>query len=280
MKKIILLLLILCCMVQAMALNTSATEELNPEDSRYISPEVAEAICEEDTIITIKAYELMLPSDCCDCGSIDEVLSRAYEIKYIQEYTDGWYVVWNDSNGCYQKIKEGENGNRITQHAVQEFKTGEAIMAVSPDITVQEMYYLDSEDSYTGSAIFYRTNLGDYVFTNLYSVGTHLFTAEVFWEYMEAVDAYNRPHADRDGGPNFDICDLSAYDFRSPDFDPNQPLPEIEIPKPQPKASDYLWPLLIAVPLAAVLGIWVFRKRKPTDGIDDIPVDGQMDAKE
>ena len=273
MKKTVTFILVFCCLINTLCLNIRATEELDPDDSRYISPEMAEAICDEDTIITIRAYKGMISSDFGSYSSIEEIVSRADDIKYLQENADGWCIVGTDWNGEYQKFKAGENGHSFNPYATQEFKTGEAIKTVSPDIAVQEIYYLDSEDCYEGSAIFYRTNLGDYVYASFYSLGERLFAAEVFWEYIKAVRMVHRAKYKREmvtGGPNYKICDLSAYDFRSPDFDPDKPLPEIEMPKPKPKAEDYLWPLLIAVPLAAILGIWAVRKRKPKDVVDNI----------
>lgn len=268
MKRTITLLLILCCLVSSLCLNISAAEELEPEDSRYISPEMAGAVCDKSTIVTVKAYAVILHSAFDKYSSIEEILSNA-KTRYFQENSEGWYdILPADENGCYQKNET----TQIDRNMVQEFKTGEAIKTVSPDITVKGIYYLDGMEYYQRSAIYYKTNLGDYVYVSL-SVGERLFSAEVFWDYMKAICRVHQAKHKGEmvtGGPNYDICDLSAYDFRSADFDPDQPLPEIEMPEsgPNAKASDYLWILLIAVPLAAILGIWATKRRKPLDAMD------------
>ena len=166
-------------------------------------------------------------------------------------------------------------GRCETHCALQEMKTGEAIKAVSKDVVIESVYFLYEGDPYSSSAIYYRTNLGDYVYFNGYGSDERLFSSEVFWAYMKATRMVWQATKKSDSvvmgsWPNYDICDLSAYDFRSPDFDPDKALPEIEMPESKPEALDYLWILGVAVLLAAGLGIWIFIKRKPKDVVDNI----------
>lgn len=285
MKKIILLLLILCCLINTLTLNISATEELDPDDSRNIPDEVLELFADKDAGMITKIYVAPIALSFEKYAAIEEILQSIAHtnILYIQDKGDDVevYVTYRDLEGYWPT----DQPIYRTVDFWDEMKTGEAIRAVSKDIVIESVYFLHEVDPYSSSAIYYRTNLGDYVYFNGYGSDERLFSAEVFWAYMKAArmvwqETKKEGPVIMGSWPNYDICDLSAYDFRSPNFDPDQPLPEIEMPKPEPKAEDYLWILGVAVLVAAGLGIWAVRKRKPTDGIDDIPVDGQMDAKE
>ena len=275
MKKTVTLLLVLCCLVNILSLNISATEELDPDDSRNIPNEIAEVFTDKDAGMITKCYVLPIALSFENYATIEGILESVdpYHAIYVQDNGGDFEVLatYPDTNG-YMQIDQPLY--HITE-SLQEMKTGEAIKAVSKDVVIESVYFLYEGDSYSSSAIYYRTNLGDYVYFNGYGSGERLFSAEVFWAYMKATRMVWQATKKSDSvvmgsWPNYDICDLSAYDFRSPDFDPDKPLPEIEMPESKPEALDYLWILGVAVLLAAGLGIWIFIKRKPKDVVDNI----------
>lgn len=273
MKKPITLLLILCCLVSSLCLNISAAEELEPEDSRNIPDEVLELFTDKDAGMIVKAYVTPGLSVFGTYDTIEDILQSfdSTDVIYIQKNRGEFeiYVNYRDVDG-YSRSDEPLYNYPVV---LQELKSGEAIYTISENIMVEEVYFLYDSANDAGNAIYYRTDLGDYVFLDNVDVGKILLSAEIFWEYLRTVREIHRRQNEGQiliGGRDFDICDMSAYDFRSPNFDPDQPLPEIEIPEsgPNAKASDYLWILLIAVPLAAILGIWAIKRRKPKDAMD------------
>ena len=88
---------------------------------------------------------------------------------------------------------------------------------ISPDVKVENVYYLSGETNHMGTAIYYRTNLGDYVYYNHYSIGEKLFPIEKFCKYQKAISAELANNPNDNGSNDIDISgvmDLSEFELK------------------------------------------------------------------
>ena len=127
---------------------------------------------------------------------------------------------FKSSRGEYTyKIERGDEFDSIEKiyidkDAMQMLQSGEVTKFIAPDVVVYNVYYLDGYGNQTGTAIYYNTNKGDFVYYCCYAVGECLLTLDAFCAYSKAVwDGANGYSYD------FDAWDLSVYDFRSEGFD-------------------------------------------------------------
>ena len=220
MKRVALFVLTFALALSIMYIQVSANETLDPRDSRNIPSELMTTIDREDTRVIFRYYNIAVRFAFNDCESIDDVL--AYDENwdlFFQQTTDGVFFYELDDEGNYHK-HEGWVVN-FSERAIQEFQTGEALKAISSDIVLESVFYISGENSHMGTAIYYQTNLGDYVY---YTEGNLCFSADVFFEYQKAVCAYSGK-----AKPD-EVWDLSVYDYRSADFNPNTALARLEDP--------------------------------------------------
>ena len=254
MRKTIMGILVII-LVFLLCVNGYATEYTDPKDSRNISPEVLERIALEDTELVFKCYVLHIESVFTNYTNIDEILDKSYGVRYVQkEFSDPYLNIFiTDKNGKVIERAYTKNTDIVIyQETLDELQNAEAIKAVSPDIVVQSVYYLWGENMRMGTAIYYKTNLGDYVYYRQHWLGEKLFPAEVFFAYHSRNSI--------DGGAK-KALDISVYDYRSPNFDPHA-----EFPKSEPGLMTYLWVGGIAVVLVGEVAFFVIRaKRKKNE---------------
>lgn len=251
MKRALALLLLLALMLPVFCFSTSAEEYTDPKDSRHISPEISDEIDLEDTDFIIKCYVSYISHDFASYLSIDEILDKGY-VRYIQrKLSDSQlHIYMTDGNGEYVEVDSSYD--LFYSQTFDELQTGEAIKAVSSDIVIQSVYYLWGENTHSGTAIYYKTNLGDYVYYRQHWLGEKLFPAEVFF-------AYHRRNS-IDGRAN-EVFDLSVYDYRSPSF-----APHTEIPDSKSKLATYLWVGGIAIVIVGEVVFFIIRaKRKKNE---------------
>lgn len=265
MRKAILSVLVLVLIISALSFGASAEEYADIRDSRYIPPDALSQIGNSGTIV--KVYNGSLLGHFAGCQNIEEILADVNVRKYIGYYKKSgdslrWYEYSAPEN--YEKLWPGEAVVESKTHIsgmIQEFQTMEAISAVSPDIVIESVYYFDSSSAHEGSAIYYKTNLGDYVFYRHLWDGTQMLcTAERFFEYKRAeiealLDEYGNGHI-MGGSAGIEDWDLSIYDYRSPNFNPAAPLPKGK------DAFPWLGLGIGVIPLAAVLTVCIIRRKK------------------
>ena len=101
--------------------------------------------------------------------------------------------------------------------------------------------------------------MGNYVFFNNHR-SSLIFSEEAFFAYAQTwmwalIDMYDSGNAT--GKTNFDSLDLSAYDYKSPNFNPNAPFPGTK------NTEIWLWVGIgIGVLLVAGGAAFYFIKRK------------------
>lgn len=224
MRKVWLCLLTAVLIIPILCCGASAEEYADLRDSRYISPETFAGMHVSKESF-LKAYACSLRCDFGECDNIEEVLERCndpqstvYIVKDVERPRA--YLYLEGENGNYEMIQYSNVVNYASV-ALREFQTMEAISTVSPDIVIKSIYFFYGLANYEGNAIYYKTNLGDYVYyCAAWGNPQMLFTAKRFFEYQWAeYDGY------RTGDSSYLDWDLSAYDYRSPKFNPAAPLP-------------------------------------------------------
>lgn len=260
MRKALLSFWISVLIVFALSFSTSAEEYADTRDSRYIPPEILTEINSPTTDVIVKVYNCGLIADFEERDNIEEILARLNDPEDI-------IYIKNTSGELQYKYLHQENFEKVWSPYVdvinvmlQELKTMEAISSVSPDIVVEGVYYLYGSRFYRDHAIYYKTNLGDYVFDHSWIYGDLLlFTAERFFEYKRAEveivykkRQYEHAHMDF---PDISDWDLSVYDYRAPNFNPAAPLPK--------RASNsWIGFAVFVLPLAAVLTVCIIVRKK------------------
>lgn len=250
MKKIIALFLISVLMLSVFCIPVLATENPDTTDSRYISTEILQAIDLSDTEFIFKIYPLYIRPAFADHVAIEDIMATCSGFYIRKRVSDQQlYEITIDENGLvHERHIDTDNGVRFYQQTFDELQTNEAIKAVSADITVERAYYFWGENYYSGTAIYYQTNLGDYVYYCKHFVGECLFPADVFFAYQRRNSIDGRAS---------EVLDLSVYKWKSPNFNPHA-----EIPEPRLDTSAYFWIGGIAVIIVAEIVILVIRAKK------------------
>ena len=135
-----------------------------------------------------------------------------------QELIDGEFYVIKTMDGTIirKRVVNGKaytiGGYALCPNAFQEIQDNKAILQLASDIEIYEIYYLHGEENRTGSAVYYKTNKGDYVYycdylvydyaRERYEAGNFLFTIKEFCEFERTIYDDRREEAKR----NPDAC--------------------------------------------------------------------------
>ena len=240
MKRSMVLFALIILLASALNISVSAEEYTDPMDSRYIPPQILELIDEEETVLLVRFYVAPMHffKHRTDEG-INHIINYFSGATYAQitETDINYYALLEDGELIKKERKYPDHYDQRFDYRdsfLHEFQIGDAIRSISPDIIIRSVYFLSGKAHYTGSAIFYKTNLGNYVyFSDNASAATNnlLFSEDAFWEYQEAYYATKNSMADGGAGSS-DLWDLSAYDYHSPNFNPNAPFPKMDTPSP------------------------------------------------
>jgi hypothetical protein len=266
MKKVLLSFLISVLIISALSFGAGAEQYADTRDSRYIPPEDLAVINDPTAEIIVKAYNSDSISAFGYYENIEDALAYYCTPKwtvYIKKNAEGLstYSYFTNKSGVTKLTKSNAIYVNHSSAALQELQTGEAISTVSPDIVIESVYFMYGSSNYDGNAIYYKTNLGDYVYyRGAWGGPEMLCTAERFYEYKRAeyeeIVANNTGEVKNGGGTSVEDWDLSAYDYRSPNFDPTAPLPNGN------DAFPWLGLGAVVLSLAAVLVVYIIRRKK------------------
>ena len=256
MKRMISLLFALVLVMLPMTM-ASAEEPTPVEDSTYVSEEIRDLLGapEDATVTQMYNTQIFLVFGARD--TIENVLAwPKMQVYYHIEMPDGTWM--------NKVIMDGEafELEMNIQHpkAMEVYKSGCMLDLLGEDTVAENIYYLSGESSYTGTAIYYRTNKGDYVYCLWTDIGECFFPAEAFFATMNRILEESAKYGHMDGGVDLsNVLDLSAYQLDSPTFFLNP----VEDDSAQLN-SNWIWVVVIAV-LAVVsltVGFVVHKKRR------------------
>ena len=223
-KKVIIVLLILGALLSS-SIGVYAEENLIvTEDSKIISDAVIDKLNVKDSDEVLRIYNVPITFVFAEYQDIDSILMS-------QEVLEEYYAVKTDDAYTYQ-IQENDvfapiSLNNLSAQAMQMCETGEVTASIATDVIVNNTYYLSGESSHMGTAIYYKTNKGDYVYFIHSSIGEYLFPIEAFCAYQRAILDEASQYPDRVGSASYSqVWDLSPYDFRSASFNLNAEIPK------------------------------------------------------
>ena len=240
----------------------SDTAKVTDNDSLNISNEERRLLNVEASDNVIKVYNLAIYDAFSTVNSIEELFEK--ELIFSEYYA----VQKKDNTIVYRDVVNNEavelNGVILNQKTINRLFDNEIISRISSDIEVYGIYYLSGETSYTGSAIYYQTNKGDYVYYDHYSLksGEYLFPIKDFCELQKAIiyDLSLHPDLD-DGGVDISrLYEVSKYDIHSSSFDIAPYVPDDQTNK------QILIVAIIGVSLisigGAIMYLFVFKRKK------------------
>lgn len=291
MKKTIFVLLLIL-LVMATPILANAEDIIKKEDSEVISDDIKmnlgalEAYQEKDGEPAFKEaenvksvfriYNTSLHIAFSKHSNITSLLESEDILQtiYVVQYKDGTFRAFNDDNSYTELLSNrfvyDDTGEKIvlppvdiSEQALAALQTNDIVSKAAKDMKVLHKYYLYGEPSMSGSAVYYETDKGDYVYYYHYSIGEYLFPVAEFCAFQKAIVAEINKNPNADGGVVLSgIWDLSKYDFNSSTFNLNAaPI----------KASDsikinktILWScVVLAVCLLTVgVAICIVRQRK------------------
>ena len=267
MKKILAVFCV-CFMIISAFSPVCVSSASSVDYSQHISDDILAQLPLKEGDIVFPEYIGAIYSYFGHYNNIDEVIDR-FVVKKPEAVI---YVVLSQdgSRACY-KLYQGEYVKKPTNsphyfYYLDTFLEGEELKQIDPDIQIEYAYYFNGETDRAGTAIYYKTNLGDYVFYVAKGspiTGKYLLSAEAFftlhktyYETSRLIYGDNHPV----GGGSIAEMDLSAYQIGSPNFDPNAPFP---VPKDN-ESHGTLW-LIGGIALAVVLAAaatWFFLRRR------------------
>lgn len=150
--------------------------------------------------------------------NIDDILASAYATKkyFVVEQQDGSFKYYDEH---LSEIRSSSSYLDIPEKAFAAFWDKEFVKKyISFDAELENIYYLSGETSHMGTAIYYKTSVGDYVYYNHYSLGEKLFPIGNFCKYQKAISDELANNPDENGSGDIDISDLmdlSKYELKN-----------------------------------------------------------------
>ena len=175
----------------------------------------------------MRYYNVPLRGAFTEFDNIDDVLASAYVLKkyYVVEYEDGSVKSYNEH---FQEMKSNSytirNGEQVAlpyltipENARNAFYNSDFVKTyIAPDAQVENVYWLSGESSMMGTAIYYRTSVGDYVYYYYHTIGETLFPVSDFCAYQQAIKDENAKYPESGGGINIaDVWDLTDYRLKA-----------------------------------------------------------------
>lgn len=276
MKKALVTIGIILCISFVLPLfvcadsSTSSGETADPHtnqlSSSYIDPSVLDKLDLGPLDKIVKCYYVDNKSAFCEYSTIEEVLASDY-VSCI------FYAVIYDKDGikCYYEDCSPIRPDAIpvNRKVLPAYFSETMIKLISPDITVNNVYYLAGSTG--GTVLYYETDMGNYVYSRA-GDGKRLMPPAVYADLMR----YNKRKYDTLGSGLFFTeelsYDLSIYEIYSENFDPHY-LPAHLDPNAEPvEAAGIHW-LSVAKTAASVLiviavGSLIWWKRKRDENYD------------
>ena len=275
MKRVLITVYCLFCIVLSAplfvhAVGASPVEDdsksrINTHSSANIEASVLKELNLKSSDQIVKIYNLPIIFAFYKYSTIEEIMNSQYaNVVYYRFWANGELMNYTPESGQ----RPAENAFR-NDFALQVYFENKIIKEISPDIVVYNVYYLSGETNRQGTALYYETNWGDYVFYDYYT-GCYLMPSTVFVDYIRYLKLERRAaFAGGKNGGTF-TYDLTLYDITSDTFDPsvlvgtvntgNQP-----VDSDPGKPDNTPWIIAAsgaAVAVVAAAAVLILRKRK------------------
>ena len=161
----------------------------------------------------MRCYNIPVRSAFTEYNNIDDILASSYVLQklYVVEQQDSSFKYYDEH---LTEMKSSSSYLNIPEKAFTAFSDKDFVnQYISSDAELDDIYYLSGETSHMGTAIYYKTNLGDYVYYN-----EMLFPIEDFCKYQKAISDELAKNPNANGSCDIDISnvmDLSKYELKN-----------------------------------------------------------------
>lgn len=268
-KKLLLVFLMLGVLVSSSVAVCAEENVIVKEDSKTFRDDVMDKLNDAmdkfnvmDDVV-LRVYNVAVTFAFAEYQDIDSILkSEAVleEFYAVKKYEDTYmYLIEEEGEFVRTNLIRGND------RAVKMCETGEVTAYIAPDVVVYNTYCLSGETSHMGTAIYYETNKGDYVYFSHSAVGERLFPVAAFCAYTKALmDEAAKQPPDSVGSPIYDVWDLSPYDFRADTFNLNAKIPEPNSANSRnvENNSRVIAAVGACLLIAAIAGGFVYRRKR------------------
>ena len=246
--------LLLCLML---ILPVRAEETTSPEDSYAISAALREQLGVSETDQVIRMYSMPLLWSFANANNIEGAIALGDVIvSYIIVSPDGTYTNMVLYEGKYQ-----QNPIIMRDAVMDTFLAGNIPSLIGDDVVVQNAYYLNGEAGTFGTAIYYRTNKGDFVYFSHSYAGEFLFPLEEFCEQQKQLYAASINTELTLGTNPYAGWNPSRYNINSEQFDLHGDSKD-NTEGDRNDSSLWLWLSIPVVACAALACVLIIKKRK------------------
>ncbi|WP_294413920.1 dockerin type I repeat-containing protein [uncultured Ruminococcus sp.] len=162
-------------------------------------------------------------------SNIDEAFDSKYMniCYYVVEHTDGWFSFYNEELQEYKSgrstIRDGKEVKlpygEVEQRAYEVYLDSDIVKErISSDVVIKEKYFLSGESNHMGTAVYFKTSAGDYVYFTNYDVGEVFMPVAEFCKLQKAIRDEIAKYPDDNGGGAVEITgvyDISPYRLSS-----------------------------------------------------------------
>ena len=253
------------------AADTPPTEEslenhMSEFSSSYIDDSIYDTLEElgvESSAQIVKVYNIPVVSLFARYSTIGEVMSKP-------QYSEAAFYVIRDRDSLrYYDINCGLNfldKETFDFRVIPVYFNNEVIKTVSPDIIVYNVYYLSGATNYQGTALYYETDMGDYIY--YMANEEYLMPRSTFVDCMTERNERSRAQEGMIGATTFDMSKYQKYNINSSTFDPSILSASAAVPMDTDPAKPDHTVLIVTIiaasvaAMAAVSAVLILRKRK------------------
>lgn len=263
MKKLITLLCVLLvlavCSVEAFAESGNGADRLGEYSAASVGETVLQQLNAKDGDTVLKTYNCGVVMTFGKYPSVEDVLLNGrylqiiYAVKRKGAAENDWSF-YSYYDGELVRMYDNDSSFTGVIPVLKYLKDDDFVKETTGAKVVINKFLFFNPTMHQGTAIYYQTDKGDYVYYNRSNTGNYLFTAERFFAIVGEAYSKMGPDVPPGGGNYMETVDLSAYNVDSPDF-------KLES---QSGSSVIIWVViaLAASAAAAVFVILTLKKRK------------------
>ena len=265
MKRLLCIGVSLLLVTIFLAIAGNAQHDVAVGDSSNISEDILAQLPLEEGDRVVRIYNISILSDFSLNDNIDDLLQNFDpQVIYAVESITGERNAYGFWGGVCVQMRHHDGFYVL----LETYLNNSAIELLDPNIVVEQSYYFMGETNYNGSAIYYKTNLGDYVYYRCMKHGfngEYLFTSDAFFSAIKLTcqmerELYKEPVVGGSGNDELESY-ISAYKIGSDHFDPNA-----EFPSREDQSNQWLVPVGITLGVcllsAATIAALRFRRKK------------------
>ena len=171
-------------------------------------------------------YNIPIRGAFTEYNNIDDVLVSKYVLRkyYVVEYKDGSIKFYNEQldemKSNRYTIIDGKEVllpfSPISSKAFETFKNQDIMQNnLGSEVETESVFYMSGETSMMGTAIYYRTSIGDYVYYYHSSIGEKLFPVDDFCKFQQAIKDEYAKYPESGGGVDIaNVWDLTKYELK------------------------------------------------------------------